>query len=715
MSETPILVGVGDIINRHLAVHHAAEPAELMLDAISIALQDTGLSPQVIATLKSKIDSIDVVRTWTWPYPDLPGLLAEKLGARPNHIYCSPHAGNQPAKLVDEAARRIANGETRMAVVTGGEALASLAACAKAGAMPPPNWTSIEKPVTQVFAPSMSEMARGIGAKHMIGAPIQVYPLFENGLRAQRGQSMEDNNTESAKLYAQFAQVANKNPLAWSFPRTSETEETIGRVSSKNRMICFPYPLLMNAFNTINLAGAVVLTSVSYARELGIAEDRWIYVLGGAGTQDSDNFWERPNFHSSPAISHTLDAGLEACGLSKTEIDMFDFYSCFPIVPKLACLHLGLDMLQPEKPITLLGGLTSFGGAGNNYSMHAITVMTRKLRAGNGTRGLVLANGGVLTYQHVICLSSRPRADGQHYPACNPLPSRLEVNTVPTIDETAEGEAIIELAPPSTAIMTATSSSPDVPKRPKGILKNNSSYMGEHPHGPQSPPNTHAANHTDSLGNPDRPPMNREMSEKEVVQMNTEINAGGRRNSSNPRSSISRRQSAADGSHQGEHPSPRLKWDEGNLFLNESQMGGKMKIDEPKTPYVGRYDPDEDEEPQNINPDDLMVDELDKAKVLEGDAPQKRKPREVDIPDLDLGEPEQDTIERRHSDSEKRVIVDPDQMDIDGARHGETPENIPQEEREKHEKFENMRKKHYEMHNIKNLLGHGAEELDDDE
>ncbi|KAG9524588.1 hypothetical protein KCV07_g1723, partial [Aureobasidium melanogenum] len=182
MSETPILVGVDDIVNRHLAVHHAAEPAELMLDAIFTALQDTGLSPQVIATLKSKIDSIGVVRTWTWPYPDLPGLLAEKL----------------------------------------------------------------------------------------------------------------------------------------------------------------------------DLAGAVILTSVSYARELGIAEDRWIYVLGGAGTQDSDNFWERPNLHSSPATRHTLNAGLEACGSSKTEIDMFDFYSCFPIVPKLARLHLGLDMLQPEKPITSL-------------------------------------------------------------------------------------------------------------------------------------------------------------------------------------------------------------------------------------------------------------------------------------------------------------------------------------------------------------------------
>ena len=71
--------------------------------------------------------------------------------------------------------------------------------------------------------------------------------------------------------------------------------------------------------------------------------------------------------------------------------------------------------------------------------------MARKLRAGNGIHGLVLANGGVLTYQHVICLSSRPRANGQSYPAHNPLPSILDHNTVPHIDEAAEGEAIIEV------------------------------------------------------------------------------------------------------------------------------------------------------------------------------------------------------------------------------------------------------------------------------
>lgn len=377
MSETPILVGVGDIINRNLGVHHAAEPAELMLSAITIALEDTGLEASSIASLKSAIDSIDVIRTWTWPYENLPCLLAQRLGASPEHSHCSPHGGNQPAKLVDEAARRIAYGQSKIAVVTGGEALASLAACAKAGVMPPPKWTPAKDPASQVFSPSASEFAKGMGSIHKIGAPIQVYPLYENGLRAQRNQSPEENMAESAKLYANFAKIAKQNPLAWHFTRTAETEETIGHVSERNRMICFPYPLLLNAFNTINLAGAVILTSVSHARKLGISEQKWIYVLGGAGTQDSNDFWHRPNFHASPAISQSLDAGLKACGLGKADIDLFDFYSCFPVVPKLACLHLGLDILRPHKPITLLGGLTSFGGAGNNYSMHVSSYSDR--------------------------------------------------------------------------------------------------------------------------------------------------------------------------------------------------------------------------------------------------------------------------------------------------------------------------------------------------
>ena len=48
-------------------------------------------------------------------------------------------------------------------------------------------------------------------------------------------------------------------------------------------------PLLMNAFNTVNLAAACILTSTTYAEQLGIPKTKWIYALGGAGTQDADN------------------------------------------------------------------------------------------------------------------------------------------------------------------------------------------------------------------------------------------------------------------------------------------------------------------------------------------------------------------------------------------------------------------------------------------
>lgn len=46
-------------------------------------------------------------------------------------------------------------------------------------------------------------------------------------------------------------------------------------------------PLLMNAFNSVNLAGACLLTSTDYAKKLGIPSEKWIYLLGGAGTRDS--------------------------------------------------------------------------------------------------------------------------------------------------------------------------------------------------------------------------------------------------------------------------------------------------------------------------------------------------------------------------------------------------------------------------------------------
>jgi hypothetical protein len=130
-------------------------------------------------------------------------------------------------------------------------------ACAAAKKLPPPGWEKPAQAVDSVFSPTNRELQNStsfslsviegmgssrsadLGAIHDIGAPIHVYPLFENGFRAHRHQTIKDNNSESAKLYSDFAKVAETNKYAWNYGKAA-TQDFIGTVSKKNRMICFP-------------------------------------------------------------------------------------------------------------------------------------------------------------------------------------------------------------------------------------------------------------------------------------------------------------------------------------------------------------------------------------------------------------------------------------------------------------------------------------------
>jgi hypothetical protein len=124
-SSTPVVIGVGDFVNRSKRVEDAVEPLQLMLNAIEEAITDTGLSEISSQVLRAAVDSLDVVRTWTWPYDDLPGLIAQRLNMNPGRKHYTDNGGNQPGLWFDEAARRISKGETKVAILTGGEALAS--------------------------------------------------------------------------------------------------------------------------------------------------------------------------------------------------------------------------------------------------------------------------------------------------------------------------------------------------------------------------------------------------------------------------------------------------------------------------------------------------------------------------------------------------------------------------------------------------------------
>lgn len=194
------------------------------------------------------------------------------------------------------------------------------------------------------------------------------------------------------------------------------------------------------------------------------------------------------------------------------------------------------------------------------------------------------------------------------------------------------------------------------------------------------------------------------MTDKELTIANTQINAGHRRSSSGARPPGSRRQSGFSSIDDPLESSQRLKWDEANLYLTEQERSSTMKITEPKTPYAKHYDPSED--PSDDDEDPLA----DAGARLQNSRPG----REDDIPGLSLGEPEEAISEAGAPSprSEKSVHVD-DESSV-GHNAEEELAGMSPEEREKHRKFEQLRKRHYEMKNVAQLLGH-PETIPDDE
>lgn len=137
-----------------------------------------------------------------------------------------------------------------------------------------------------------------------------------------------------------------------------------------------------------------------------------------------------------------------------------------------------------------------------------------------------------------------------------------------------------------------------------------------------------------------------------------------------------------------------------------------MKIDEPKTPYAKHYNPaedyeDDDEAVRTLDTDEMMVDEMEQMRAV-----RSLRAKEDEIPGLSLGEPEEAVPENEFGNgSEKRERKGDKAVHVNGTVDEEHI-GWSAEEKEKHRKFEEMRKKHYEMKDVANLLGH-PEELDD--
>jgi acetyl-CoA C-acetyltransferase len=199
----------------------------------------------------------------------------------------------------------------------------------------------------------------------------------------------------------------------------------------------------MNSNAFIDQAAAVILTSVAKARALGIPEERWVHLHGCADAHDHWFISDRQDFHSSPAMRTVAREAFEMAGMSISDMNKLDLYSCFPSAVEIACQEMGIAEDDP-RGLTVTGGLPYFGGPGNNYVTHSIAQMMDEVRARPGSFGLVTANGNYVTKQSAGIYSTTPPT--RSFRPKDPSIYQAEIDAArgPTVAATASGPATIE-------------------------------------------------------------------------------------------------------------------------------------------------------------------------------------------------------------------------------------------------------------------------------
>ena len=113
-----------------------------------------------------------------------------------------------PQYMVNRTAEEIAAGQVELALIAGGEALRTMRGARKAGIeidwqeeAPDGFGDFIEVGDPRVRVNEYEE-------RHELRAPIMIYPMVENGIRAHRGRSVSEHQQAMGRLLAGFAKIA---------------------------------------------------------------------------------------------------------------------------------------------------------------------------------------------------------------------------------------------------------------------------------------------------------------------------------------------------------------------------------------------------------------------------------------------------------------------------------------------------------------------------
>lgn len=442
-ANTPVIVGVGQAAERiDDPDYRGLSPVELAAAAARAALVDSGGDYDAVA---AAIDTVAGVRQFEISglvnaplgrSNNYPRSVANRLGARPARAILEVVGGQGPQHLISELAAQIAAGRSSAALIFGSDATSTLRHFAAADTKP--DFSETVDGDLEDRGQGIEKLVSRYTVVHgLTSAPIQ-YALLENARRAATGLGPADYRRAMAELFAPFTKVAASNPFA-AAPVERSVDE-LATVTERNRMIAEPYPRLMVARDQVNQGAAALLMSVEAARRLGVPQDNWVYLHGHADAEEQ-SLLERPDLGRAPSAVLAVREALAMAGIGVDDVATFDLYSCFAVPVFNVCDGVGLATDDP-RGLTVTGGLPFFGGAGNNYSMHAVAETVAQLRAAPGDFGLVGANGGILSKYSVGVYSTTPAGWAPDRNAH--VQARIDASPTVAVTETAEGTGTVE-------------------------------------------------------------------------------------------------------------------------------------------------------------------------------------------------------------------------------------------------------------------------------
>ena len=441
---TPVLAGVGQASERlGQPGYRRRSPADLAAEAARTAIADTGADPALVT---AAIGTVAGVRQFEISSPaaraplgrsgNYPRSVAARLGAMPARAVLEVVGGQAPQHLVNEFAGEIAGGRSDVVLIFGSEAISTTEHYARAEDRP--DFTE---------HPGGSLEDRGYGLRGLVSADLAAhglagmpgqYALAENARRARLKQTRGEYAAAMGALFAPFTRVAAANPHA-AAPTVRTAAELITPTEA-NRFVADPYTRYLVARDKVNQGAAVLLMPAAAARRLGVPRDRWVFLHGHADLRERD-LLDRADLSASPAAVMAARHALEVAGIGPGDLATIDLYSCFPIPVFNICDGLGL---APDDPrgLTVTGGLPFFGGAGSNYSMHAIAETVARARANPGSYGFVGVNGGVMSKYSAGVYSTTPAAWRPDASAA--LQAEIDGWAAPVQAQHADGWATIE-------------------------------------------------------------------------------------------------------------------------------------------------------------------------------------------------------------------------------------------------------------------------------